>query len=642
MPKLSLHITGPDGAPLGRFVVDRPVELGRQRASAEPICELIAGRDAARVNIAPSAGSPEILAIPRTWLRLEPLLGQRVRATNPHDQSVVDCVGHEALWPKSRLDYDLPVEFVVGNRRVRVEHEPAGLDFAQTLVPPDHEERGAAPAAAGGLQSLVWKAAVPGRTPLGTPPRESRDEPLGLPAAAVAWKSPADSQSTRSLVRWFQAVTDLLHRAVSSDDFFQEAARAVVELVGLDAGQVLLWRNGDWERAAVAMRDPQGSPPAEPSNRILQRLLTDQRTFWQDVLGDEKQSLTGIHGVLASPILDPAGEVIGAIYADRRSAWDQAGSGISELHALLVETIAGGVAAGLARLAHEKAALAAQVRFEQFFTPELADYLTRQPDLLRGRDAEVTLLFCDIRNFSRISGNLSPRETMEWIGAVMTALSDCVLAEQGVLVDYIGDELMAMWGAPGEQPDHAARACRAAIAMTAAVAELSPGWEARIGAAIEVGVGINSGRAHVGNTGSQRKFKYGALGSAVNIASRVQGVTKYLHAPLLVTGATQGQLDAGFLRRRVCRARLFNIKDAVALYELSPTSSPERVELFARYEGALAAFEQGRYRDCVQSLGEVLADHPDDGPSLSLLTRALNAQLSIDGGGEAEWEFTSK
>src|SRR5260370_351906 len=132
---------------------------------------------------------------------------------------------------------------------------------------------------------------------------------------------------------------------------------------------------------------------------------------------------------------------------------------------MLVELLAGSVAAGLARVEREREALAMRVQFEQFFTPELARELAAHPDLLLGRDREVSLLFCDIRGFSRISKHLGPAATMEWIGDVMGALSECVLAECGVLVDYIGDELVAMWGAPENQPDHPARACRAALAM---------------------------------------------------------------------------------------------------------------------------------------------------------------------------------
>ena len=135
---------------------------------------------------------------------------------------------------------------------------------------------------------------------------------------------------------------------------------------------------------------------------------------------------------------------------------------ISEFEAKLVELLANGVAAGLARVKEEQAAAAARVQFEQFFTPQLAAQLQRDPQLLDGRDAEVTVLFADIRGFSRVSERLGPERTMAWIHDTMSVLSECVLRHDGVLVDFIGDEMMAMWGAPLPQPDHASLACLAA------------------------------------------------------------------------------------------------------------------------------------------------------------------------------------
>jgi class 3 adenylate cyclase len=220
---------------------------------------------------------------------------------------------------------------------------------------------------------------------------------------------------------------------------------------------------------------------------------------------------------------------------------------------MLVEVLARGVAAGLARLEQEEAALAARAQFEQFFTPELTRQLARQPDLLKGRDAEVTILFCDIRAFSRISERLGPTQTVEWINEVIGALSDCVRAHAGVLVDYIGDELLAMWGAPEEQPDQARLACRAALDMLARVPKLNERWQPVLKEAMGLGTGINTGMARVGNTGSKHKFKYGPLGNTVNLASRVQGVTKYLKCKVLITEATQAKLDASFSSRRCTR-----------------------------------------------------------------------------------------
>src|SRR5207244_1819701 len=110
---------------------------------------------------------------------------------------------------------------------------------------------------------------------------------------------------------------------------------------------------------------------------------------------------------------------------------------VGKLEAMLVELLACGVATGLARQQQEEAALRAQVRFEQFFTPELAQQLAQDPDMLQGRQAEVTLLFADVRGFSRFSEKLGPERTVAWMNDVMGELSACVLHEAGVLVDYI-------------------------------------------------------------------------------------------------------------------------------------------------------------------------------------------------------------
>jgi adenylate cyclase len=140
---------------------------------------------------------------------------------------------------------------------------------------------------------------------------------------------------------------------------------------------------------------------------------------------------------------------------------------------------------------------------------------------------------------------------------VWSELSDCVLKQGGVLVDYVGDELLAMFGAPCEQPDQAARAARAAragLGMLQALAVLNSRWHKTLGGAMDLGIGINSGPASVGNSGSRFKFKYGPLGNTVNLGSRTQGLTKYLKCRLLLTEATRRGWEPS-LRRGECAGR---------------------------------------------------------------------------------------
>src|SRR5687767_12828140 len=172
----------------------------------------------------------------------------------------------------------------------------------------------------------------------------------------------------------------------------------------------------------------------------------------------------GVKALVAAPILNPQGEVIGVLYGDRSSRSDGLRP-ITHVEAMLVELLATGIAAGLARVEQEQAALRANVQLEQYFTPNLSRHVLQNPQLLEGREEEVSVLFCDIRGFTRITERIGAKRTVDWTSEVLGALSECVMREDGVLVDYVGDELMAMWGAPDSQPDHARRACRAGLDM---------------------------------------------------------------------------------------------------------------------------------------------------------------------------------
>jgi adenylate cyclase len=311
-----------------------------------------------------------------------------------------------------------------------------------------------------------------------------------------------------------------------------------------------------------------------------------------------------------------------------------------------METLASGVAAGLARLEQERQALVARVQFEQFFSADLARQLTLHPDLLEGRDTEVTVLFCDIRGFSHVAEKLGAAGTMQWINDVLGVLSECVIQHQGVLVDYVGDELMAMWGAPTEQADHAQRACRAAVDIWNSLPELNERWQARLGVPTRVGIGINTGPARVGNTGSQRKFKYGPLGNTVNLGSRVQGAAKYLKTTMLVTAQTQRRLDASLACRRLCQVRVVNIAEPITLYELCPQPGEQWADICASYEQALRMFEQQQLSKATAALGRMLDRYPDDGPSIVLLSRAatlLAEQLATPGAAFSPvWDLPGK
>jgi adenylate cyclase len=255
---------------------------------------------------------------------------------------------------------------------------------------------------------------------------------------------------------------------------------------------------------------------------------------------------------------------------------------------------------------------------------------------------QVTVLFCDIRDFTRITERLGPERTAKWFGDVIGALTECVLEHRGVLVDFLGDALMAMWGAPEPRPDHAVLACRCALELLHRVPRLRKCWWPDLGEPLGVGIGINTGVDWVGNIGAPQKFKYGPLGNTVNLASRVQGATKFLRCPLLLTESTVQGLTAEFHTRELCQARVFNIRQPVQLHELVLPNQLGWPDLKTKYERALLEFNQKSFRAAARILGNMLAEQPYDGPAVTLLSRVVNALKEGPGEMHPVWDLPGK
>jgi adenylate cyclase len=594
-----------------------PVELGRQN-TGEP--EPYYHRNGPRGWRVVIAGLEED-TVSRRHALLEPLSDASVRLTNLSGKQPVRLADGREVRPGASCDVTLPAAFAVGARTVRVR--------ACSTTP--------------SLQTLSEATRPPGQ-------QRSR---VAAPAITSLVLTPGVGPDVESLVRWLQTTLEVFQCAAGSSDFFGKAAQAVVDLVGLDTGVVLLRSRDKWEVAALRRSRGEVTENTlsewQPSRQVLNRVCTEKRTMWQvpEQPTSPTSSLAGLLAVVSAPILDLQGNVIGALYGERRTTLMEqvrmAASGpISKPQAMLVELLATGVASGLTRIEQEKAALGARVMLEQFFTPELSRHLTARPELLQGHDCEVTVLFCDIRGFSRISERLGPAKTIDWLQDSLRVLSECALERHGVLVDYTGDELMAMWGAPDENPAHPEIACRAALSMLQRLPELNERWQGLLGEPMDLGIGLNTGRAHVGNTGSSHKFKYGPLGNTVNLASRVQGATKHLKTRLLITGSTQARLSAGFHVRRLCTVKVVNIKQPVELFELVPEGLPGWAPLKEGYEAALANFEKGQLRPAARVLGNLVIDHAGDGPSLVLLSRTVTRLVEEGVEFNPVWELPGK
>jgi adenylate cyclase len=184
-------------------------------------------------------------------------------------------------------------------------------------------------------------------------------------------------------------------------------------------------------------------------------------------------------------------------------------------------------------LTEERQRLWLRRAFQQYVSPEVVARITDDPSALTfgGELRPVTVLFSDIRDFTTFTERHDPHEVVEMLREYLTAMSSCVLQERGTLDKYIGDAVMAIFGAPIAYPDHAARACRAAMAMTAEAERLEAKWTAEGREPFRIGIGINTGEMVVGNLGSEQLFDYTAVGDGVNVGARLESLNKEYKTP---------------------------------------------------------------------------------------------------------------
>jgi adenylate cyclase len=280
------------------------------------------------------------------------------------------------------------------------------------------------------------------------------------------------------------------------------------------------------------------------------------------------------------------------------------------------------LSAGLVTEGREK--LRIKHAFAQYLDDRAVAQILADPSRLRlgGERRELTVLFSDIRGFSALAESLDPQQLSSFLNEYLTPMTDLVLEAGGLLDKYIGDAVMAVWGAPLEQPDHAARACATALAMQRRLAELNTGFRARGLPQIAIGIGVSSGGMSVGNMGSERRFDYTVVGDAVNLGARLEALTKAYDAEILVGERARELAGDRFVFRELDTVRVKGKDRVVRVYELlGARGAPVRVDL-ERFAAALAAYRARRFADAETGFQAALDACPDDGPARALLERA--------------------
>lgn len=263
--------------------------------------------------------------------------------------------------------------------------------------------------------------------------------------------------------------------------------------------------------------------------------------------------------------------------------------------------------------------------FSRYLSPALVERLSQDASHLRlgGETRDVTVLFSDIRGFTALSEQLGPEELTALLNSLLTPLTEALLAEDATIDKYIGDAVMALWNAPLDIPDHPRKAAQAALAMRAALAQIN----AQTGQDLQIGIGLHRGLACVGNLGSAQRFSYSAIGDSVNLAARVEGLTKQYGCAILITQAIADEIpDHAIIELDL--VRVVGRQDPVRLYALLGGTALAQEDGFrrhaARHDRFITAWRAGDVTTARTLLSELRAQAPAD---LLPLYAAYDARL---------------
>lgn len=486
----------------------------------------------------------------------EPKPDARVEFLPQHDGVSLALRGCDAAYDDSRAAHDAGIRFTIGDTRFEVAFAGSG----------EHSRRP--------LQ------------PLRTDGHNPRSH-----------KSTAAGPSPATLSRWFAALGSLNHWATSLQELYVQAARCAVEAIGLDGGIVFRLRDGEWEIAASCLPHPELGIHYDRT-ALDECRASPQTWFHGNTDGDDWSAAA----VVVSPLRNAAGELAGAVYGYRSVREGNARRSIRYLEAHMIELLAAAVSAGIARIEHQADTERRRVLLEQAAALSPGSGIRE----MVADEREVTLLFADLRNSTEITASLQPNEMYELLSQVMESLTAAIIDHDGLIVDYYGDGLAAMWNAPADQSEHPELACRAALRMLQSLPAVSSDWAGFLDRGLQLGIGIHTAVAHVGNTGTQRRPKYGPRGTAVNLTSRVEAATRQLELPLLVTSSTAKYLSSRFKTHRICRAQMRGFGQAIDLYGVLPAAADEPATMaWQTYQRALRQFEEGRLQEAADQLATI-------------------------------------
>ena len=258
--------------------------------------------------------------------------------------------------------------------------------------------------------------------------------------------------------------------------------------------------------------------------------------------------------------------------------------------------------------------------FSQYMDDRVVRHILRHPEIIQpgGQKGFVTIFFMDIAGFTSLAESLSAEKTASMLFTVLDGFTEAVIAEGGVIDKYIGDSIMAFWGAPLRTENDEIRACAAALRCIAMLEQINERFSSEGLPPISVRIGIHSGDVIVGNLGSSRLFDYTVVGDPVNITSRLESANKLFHTKIIVSEETWMKTEDRFLARELGLIELKGKSRLLRIFELvgnaGEATDAQRVAIHA-FNSAVASFQDGRIQEALAVFEEVLCRLPGDGPS---------------------------
>jgi adenylate cyclase len=369
-----------------------------------------------------------------------------------------------------------------------------------------------------------------------------------------------------------------LNAKLELEDICEQVISLACLIEGVERGFVMLFdeRGEVVRRSEVRYRDPASSekrPQIILSQSVLELIRKERQPILiEDVSADERFSgseslkISGLRSAMCAPLVGKE-QLFGVLYVDnleRPAAFTQ-----DELNVFALVAAQAGAAVDNA-MAHEKIAQQSLQRsaLERFLSPEVVEMVVANPDIrLGGVNQEVTVLFADIRGFTTMSEEMEPGRVVEILNEYFTRVTDVIFDNGGTLDKYIGDAVMAVFGAPISKGNDAAAAVNSAIQIQRLLVELNRDAAAREWPELRVGIGINTGNAIAGNIGSPRRLDYTVVGDTVNTAQRL--MTNAAGGQILISESTARKIGKTFDLERLPELKVRGRSEAVPVFRVN-------------------------------------------------------------------------